>query len=66
MIRLEPLADGGLMAHWNQNIGALVSTAVGTFGTVASVAKASMSEARVLTDGDLCHAHVSAWTDEAE
>jgi DNA invertase Pin-like site-specific DNA recombinase len=24
-IRLEPLADGGLMAHWNQNIGALVS-----------------------------------------
>jgi hypothetical protein len=26
----------------------------------------SMSEARVLTDGDLCHANVSAWTDEAE
>lgn len=35
-------------------------------GAVATVAKASMSEARVLTDGDLCHAHVSAWTDEAE
>lgn len=32
-IRLEPLADGGLMAHWNQNINALVSTAVGTFGS---------------------------------
>jgi hypothetical protein len=32
-IRLEPLAGGGLMAHWNQNIGALVSTAVGTFGS---------------------------------
>jgi Recombinase zinc beta ribbon domain len=32
-IRLEPLADGGLMAHWNQNIGALVSAAVGTFGS---------------------------------
>lgn len=32
-IRLEPLADGGLMAHWNQNIGALVVTAVGTFGS---------------------------------
>jgi hypothetical protein len=31
-IRLEPLADGGLMAHWNQNIGALVS-AVGTCGS---------------------------------
>jgi hypothetical protein len=31
-IRLEPLADGGLMAHWNQNIGALVS-AVGTYGS---------------------------------
>jgi len=27
-IRLEPLADGGLMAHWNQNIGALVSAGV--------------------------------------
>ena len=35
-------------------------------GAVASVAKVSMSEARVLTDGDLCHANVSAWTDEAE
>ena len=22
-IRLEPLPDGGLMAHWNQNVGAL-------------------------------------------
>jgi hypothetical protein len=32
-IRLEPLADDGSMAHWNQNIGALVSTAVGTFGS---------------------------------
>ncbi|HEY2403763.1 MAG TPA: hypothetical protein VGI23_25645 [Steroidobacteraceae bacterium] len=32
-IRLEPLADGGSMAHWNQNIGALVSTAAGTFGS---------------------------------
>jgi site-specific DNA recombinase len=31
-IRLEPLADGGLMAHWNQNVGALVS-AVGSFGS---------------------------------
>jgi hypothetical protein len=31
-IRLEPLAGGGLMAHWNQNIGALVS-AVGTYGS---------------------------------
>ena len=31
-IRLEPLADGGSMAHWNQNIGALVSTA-GLFGS---------------------------------
>ena len=35
-IRLEPLADGGLMAHWNQNIGALVS-AVGTFGSGGSI-----------------------------
>jgi hypothetical protein len=32
-IRLEPLADGGLMPHWNQNIGALVSVGVGTFGS---------------------------------
>lgn len=31
-IRLEPLADGGLMAHGNQNIGALVS-AVGTYSS---------------------------------
>jgi hypothetical protein len=31
-IRLEPLADGGLMAHWDQNVGALVS-AVATFGS---------------------------------
>jgi site-specific DNA recombinase len=32
-IRLEPLADGGLMAHWNQSIGALVSAGVGTYGS---------------------------------
>jgi len=31
-IRLEPLPDGGLMAHWNQNVGALVS-AVGSCGS---------------------------------
>jgi DNA invertase Pin-like site-specific DNA recombinase len=36
-IRLEPLADGGLMAHWNQHIGALVSTAVGTFGSGGAI-----------------------------
>lgn len=36
-IRLQPLADGGLMAHWNQHIGALVSTAVGTFGSGGSI-----------------------------
>jgi hypothetical protein len=32
-IRLEPLAGGGLMAHWNQNIGALVCAGIGTFGS---------------------------------
>jgi hypothetical protein len=30
-IRLEPLADGGLMAHWNQNVGALLM-GLGTCG----------------------------------
>jgi hypothetical protein len=37
-IRLEPLADGGLMAHWNQNIGALVCAGVGTFARALSLA----------------------------
>jgi hypothetical protein len=36
-IRLEPLADGGLMAHLNQNIGALVSAGVGTYGSGGSI-----------------------------
>jgi hypothetical protein len=36
-ISLEPLADGGLMAHWNQNIGALVSAAVGTFASGGAI-----------------------------
>jgi hypothetical protein len=36
-IRLAPLAGGGSMAHWNQNIGALVSTAVGTFGSGGTI-----------------------------
>lgn len=36
-IRLEPLADGGSMAHWNQNIGALVSAGVGTYGSGGSI-----------------------------
>jgi hypothetical protein len=31
-IRLEPLADGGLMAHWNQNVGALLM-GLGTCGS---------------------------------
>lgn len=31
-IRLEPLADGGLMAHWNQNVGALCM-GLGTYGS---------------------------------
>jgi hypothetical protein len=34
-IRLEPLADSGLMAHWDQNIGALVSAGIGTYGSGA-------------------------------
>jgi len=33
-IRLEPLPDGGLMAHWNENAAALLrSAALGTFGS---------------------------------
>jgi len=33
-IRLEPLPDGGLMAHWNENAAALLRTAaLGTFGS---------------------------------
>ena len=31
-IRLEPLPDGGLMAHWNQNVGALCK-GLGTCGS---------------------------------
>jgi hypothetical protein len=34
MIRLEPLPEGGLMAHWNENAAALLRTAaLGTFGS---------------------------------
>ncbi len=49
-IRLEPLAGGGLMTHWNQNIGALVSAAVGTFGsggTIRSWKRLRLKEIRV-------------------
>jgi hypothetical protein len=31
-ISLEPLADGGLIAHWNQNVGALLM-GLGTCGS---------------------------------
>ncbi len=31
-IGLEPLPDGGLIAHWNQNVGALLAR-VGSFGS---------------------------------
>jgi len=36
-IRLEPLADGGLMAHWNQDLTALIRVAgSGTLGSCGS------------------------------
>jgi site-specific DNA recombinase len=35
-IRLEPLADGGLMAHWNQNVGALLM-GLGTYGSGGAI-----------------------------
>ena len=35
-IRLEPLPDGGLQAHWEQNVGALCE-GLGTYGRGGSI-----------------------------
>jgi hypothetical protein len=42
-IRLEPLADGGLKAHWNQNSSALLK-GVGTSGSGGHASVLELSE----------------------